>query len=127
MGVTVTPSFAQLRNKPNTVAGFGITDMASQSVASAVNATNAATVSNITTAQVLAANAGASVGAVGTYAFLQPTATITLTPGTTRAGSGLRYAAAFSGTPSVTTAGTWLLMGGDGASSTGLVTWLRIS
>lgn len=30
MGVTVTPSFDQLRNKPNTVAGFGISDMATQ-------------------------------------------------------------------------------------------------
>lgn len=39
MGVTVTPSFAQLRNKPSTVAGFGITDMATQTVANATNAT----------------------------------------------------------------------------------------
>jgi hypothetical protein len=40
MGVTVTPSFAQLRNKPTTVAGYGIADMASQSVANAGNATS---------------------------------------------------------------------------------------
>lgn len=39
MGVTVTPSFAQLRNKPTTVAGFGITDMNTQTVANATNAT----------------------------------------------------------------------------------------
>ena len=46
-----------------------------------------------TTAQVLAATAGASVGAVGTYAFLsQPGETAaTIVAGSTYAGSGLSY------------------------------------
>lgn len=45
-----------------------------------------------TTAQVLTATAGASVGAVGTYALLGETSITTTSPGNTRAGSGLRYA-----------------------------------
>lgn len=44
------PSWASIKNKPTTVGGFGITDMASQSVASAVNATNATNASFATTA-----------------------------------------------------------------------------
>lgn len=38
------PSWANIKNKPTTVSGFGITDMASQSVANATNATNASAV-----------------------------------------------------------------------------------
>jgi hypothetical protein len=45
-----------------------------------------------TTAQVLAATAGAEVGAVGTYAFLGETSDTDTVAGSTKAGSGLRYA-----------------------------------
>lgn len=100
-----------------------------------------------TTAQVLSATAGASVGAVGTYAYLQPATTTTYAAGSTLAGSSLRYANSqsyvtqggyggailyyVSGTPS----GTWRLMGycvgvyseGSGATISKPSVWLRIS
>jgi hypothetical protein len=63
-----------------------------------------------TTADVLAATAGASYGAVGTYAFLRFNGSTTAAAGTTHAGSNLRYSNAggvVSGTPS----GTWRVMG----------------
>jgi len=64
-----------------------------------------------TTDQVLAATAGASVGAVGTYALLRNnTAGTSTTQGSTLAGSSLVYtsaAAQSSGSP----AGTWRSMG----------------
>lgn len=72
-----------------------------------------------TTAQVLTATAGASVGAVGTYAWLYTTDRITLNPGDTKAGSGLFYANV--GTSNVnnpdtyltspSASGTWRCMG----------------
>ena len=74
-----------------------------------------------TTANVLAATAGASVGAVGTYAFMYDfniSSGASRAPGTTLAGTNLRYAGApllegYTGdattTPAV--AGTWRLMG----------------
>jgi hypothetical protein len=49
-----------------------------------------------TTDQVLSATAGASVGAVGTYALLGETTTTQTLPGGTRAGSALRYAGVVS-------------------------------
>ncbi len=84
-----------------------------------------------TTAQVLSATAGASVGAVGTYAFMMATAAIDASPGATRAGSGLYFAAVTDITPSGGTgSGTWRLMGWSrsGVGSTGYTSvWLRIS
>ena len=85
-----------------------------------------------TTAQVGTATAGLSVGAVGSYAFLQTTAASNYDAGTTLAGSSLRYAGTLrdisgqqvtwsSGTPS----GTWRLMGYSTPSGGSL--WLRIS
>jgi hypothetical protein len=44
MGVSAPHSWNNLTNKPNTVAGFGISDMATQTVANATNATNATAV-----------------------------------------------------------------------------------
>lgn len=100
-----------------------------------------------TTDQVLTATAGASVGAVGTYAYLGETGAISTGPGGTRAGSALRYAgtpkqntwtdpngrtfgaAGGNGTP----AGTWRCMGwsqywSDPYNSYfGTTLWLRIS
>ena len=72
----------------------------------------------LNTTAVLNATAGASVGAVGTYGFFKDNVTTDheYAPGTTLAGSSLRYAGAFVGggeLPSSTTApaGTWRLMG----------------
>ena len=84
---------------------------------------SAATVSSITTNQVLSATAGATVGAVGTYAFMSNVDNVVRSPGATVAGSSLRYRSAQSNgsrfgsgnyvsTPEGPSAsGTWLLMG----------------
>lgn len=73
------------------------------------------------TTQVLSATAGASLGAVGTYAFLsRPAFSVTTsTAGTTYAGSSLRYAGAISqystgsgaSISASAPAGTWRAMG----------------
>jgi len=71
------------------------------------------------TANVLAATASASLGAVGTYAFLSTsfTTNLVVNPGSTAAGSSLLYAggAVFgtggNGFSSTTPAGTWRAMG----------------
>jgi hypothetical protein len=100
-----------------------------------------------TTDQVLTATAGASTGAVGTYAYLGETTTVSTSPGGTRAGSNFRYAgtpkqnswtdgngrpfgaAGGSGTP----AGTWRCMGFSQywadpyTANYGTTLWLRIS
>jgi hypothetical protein len=82
-----------------------------------------------TTDQVLTATAGASVGAVGTYALAGPTAAIAQIPGATRAGSGLRYSTGDTPGGVLINAGTWRLMGGypSGTSGTSSSVWLRIS
>lgn len=71
--------------------------------------------SAVTTTSVLNATAGASVGAVGSYAFLRATggesALTTLIPGGTRAGSTLRYTGATQQTHSTVPAGTWRCLG----------------
>ena len=104
-----------------------------------------------TTAQVLSATAGATVGDVGTYAFLGETSNTTNTAaGGTRAGSSLRYAnagktasgwdtnsvvnmTAVSSTSTATPSGTWRAMGDSRGSSSCCANawpatlWLRIS
>jgi hypothetical protein len=95
----------------------------------------------ISTTSVLAATAGASAGAVGTYGWLYITATnTTITLGSTRAGSGLVWTGLYtnpsSGAPwtlggSGSPAGTWRCMGHisayDNANGRGTSLWLRIS
>ena len=98
----------------------------------------------VTTANVLNATAGASLGAVGTYAFLGRNSTGILTPGSTYAGSGLRYAGFIkldpyldwtgssttdgSGTTSPVPAGTWRAVGGTNTTvRAGATMFLRIS
>ena len=69
----------------------------------------------MTTANVLNATAGASVGAVGTYDFLRYVipASATVNPGDTIAGSSLNYAGEFGTGASIggSASGTWRLMG----------------
>ena len=95
----------------------------------------------VTTTSVLNATAGASVGAVGTYAFLVSAVNATYGPGATLAGSNLRYIGirvSFGDYGAVningwnegpTTAGTWRCMGQmTGSTFTRTATlWLRIS
>jgi hypothetical protein len=91
-------------------------------------------------AAISAGIAGLGVGAVGTYAFLYNTAAGTLAPGSTRAGSGLRYTAVGSITPNfnntefsinlgATPSGTWRLMGAQVARTLYEFSsvWLRIA
>lgn len=103
-----------------------------------------------TTAQVLSATAGASVGEVGTYAWLGETSITSTGPGSTRAGSALRYAGINRTTESwggsnprgtltrptgSTPSGTWRCMGNSAAASSTAydpaeypsTLWLRIS
>jgi len=99
-----------------------------------------------TTTQVLNATAGASVGAVGTYAFLGEISSAATAVGGTKAGSGLRFAGIAAGNwtsitnspanfyPQGTTTagvGTWRAMGrsyGNGCTGIlGATVWLRIS
>ena len=87
-----------------------------------------------------------STGAVGTYAFLYETAANITTPGTSRAGSGLRYANAMTvwgsniwwGYGTSSASGTWRCMGytsrvngsNNNMSSyngTRITLWVRIS
>ena len=95
-----------------------------------------------TTAQVLTATAGASVGAVGAYAFVYTSST-NIVEGATIAGSSLNYAGLLRATAiwdadlasattatrgSATLSGTWRFMGRSNASSVARATLaLRIS
>ena len=78
-----------------------------------------------TTAQVLSATAGATAGAVGTYAYLCPNPRQRLNPNATLAGSSLEFLSptGYVGTPAPT--GTWRLFGAADASWSAV--WLRIS
>lgn len=96
----------KIKNKPSTVGGFGISDMASQTVA------NAATVTNLTATQVKNVIAALGAGDVGTFAYLsQNTSTsTTIIAGNNYAGSGLVYSSGNSGN-GVTVSGTWKAVG----------------
>jgi hypothetical protein len=85
-----------------------------------------------TTNQVLTATAGASVDAVGTYAYLRhTTGTATLNPGDTAAGSEFVFASGAAGSGTTVATGTWRIMGQltsiSVASSNALTLCLRIS
>jgi hypothetical protein len=97
---------------------------------------------SLETSEVLTATAAASVGAVGTYAFLVRNSNdAALAPGSTAAGSGLRYSSiiaensyiyntAVDGTSTEAPDGTWRLMGAYttvGTNPTKASLWLRIS
>jgi hypothetical protein len=81
------------------------------------------------TANVLAATAAASVGDVGTYAFLRIVTLTNASAGTTHAGSGLRYSSASGNSTGGTPSGTWRLMGdtGTGSISASTSLFLRIA
>jgi len=84
----------------------------------------------ITAADVPTAVAGLALGAIGTYAMLfYNTASETLAPGTTKAGSELIYANANGSTSGTSPSGTWRLMGWvtTGTTSPRVAIWLRIS
>jgi hypothetical protein len=92
----------------------------------------------ISTNNILSATAGASVGAVGTYAQLR-TANITgplaiANPGSLFAGSALLYSTGGGSVSSISPSGTWMLVGyleslpsGSTGGSQRSSMWLRIS
>lgn len=81
-----------------------------------------------TTAQVLTATAGASVGAVGTYCTTR-SMNVTVSNGATTAGSNLIGRDGYENPLSSPYSGTWRRMGGGNSPSTGTYPclWLRIS
>ena len=90
-----------------------------------VNAGSNATISAAATAaSVLTANAGAAVGAVGSYALLTDKSSTARYPGNTVAGSNMRYSST-NGTEDVAPPGTWRCMGRQ--PSGGHTIFLRIS
>lgn len=86
-------------------------------------------VTAITSESVADIAAALSVGGIGTYALLWDETSETLSPGATKAGSGLEYSNANAQTSGTSPSGTWRLMGyitsGSGTPRTSL--WLRIS
>ena len=112
--------------------GINITGNAATATTAAACSGNAATVTTLNTTQVLAATSGASVGAVGTYAFMRSLNTTSVPPGGTKAGSALTYSGSPGSTNGIGT-GTWRCMGYDGSGADGYgayyyaTLWLRIS
>jgi hypothetical protein len=83
-----------------------------------------------TTDQVLTATAGASVGAVGTYALLRNGISSSFAEGTTTSGSLLQYINAAGDNNGAAPAGTWRCMGrasSFAANASAVTLWLRIS
>ena len=88
-----------------------------------------------TTDQVLTATAGASVGAVGTYGLFNDLSLQSTggqrNPGTTRAGSDLRYSSAEGNNSGTSPSGTWRIMGfaifTGSSNAVQTSVWLRIS
>ncbi len=140
-----TIATADLANASVTVAKISATGTADSTTYLRGDGSWQAVSTTPTTAQVLSATAGASVGAVGTYAFLINTGTSTVAPGGTVAGSNLRYASVggqgtgdgwqFTGASgsSDIPSGTWRVMGRARygpytcVSLYGISVWLRIS
>ncbi len=124
----------------NAATATSATTAANGGVTSVNGLTGAVTVTTSapTTAQVLTATAGASVGAVGTYATCYHTGGggVTVNPGATVAGSALRYAGNGGFPVSVAgPTGTWRCMGYISSAAAGCCStiysnttlWLRIS
>jgi hypothetical protein len=109
-GINISGNASTATNATNatfaTTAGNG-------GVTSVNGSTGAVTFSTTpTTTQVLNATAGASVGAVGTYAYLAGASVqLNVNPGETAAGSSLRYSGAVGSFQSSAPAGTWRCMG----------------
>lgn len=132
-GQTDAVPWSGVSGKPSTVAGYGITDMGSQSVNYAASAGNATNVSNVTTAQVLAATAGAYAGWVGTHIFGVAPNTVA-SPNSLVSGTALRPSGSGSQPGNSTLSGTWRclgyasgVVGGNGVVIEYATLWLRIA
>jgi hypothetical protein len=114
--------------------GKAFTDEKAQALAENVKAAfegDATAVADGITLQYAALGAWYStVGAVGTYAILGFASVTTASPGSTHAGSGLRYRDVGNATNNGTPSGTWRLMGatvGGGIAPDSTSLFLRIS
>lgn len=130
---------AQISDDAPTKTGGGASG--TWNIAISGNASTASTVTTISTDQVLNATAGASLGAVGTYAFLvRNNDAASLSAGSTAAGSSLIYGSVISvnyynyntavdGGSTTSPSGTWRLMGefARASDATKASLWLRIS
>lgn len=128
-GLADAVPWSGVSGKPSTVAGYGITDMGSQSVnyansagnggVTSVNgATGAVTVPTPTTTNVLAATSGAEAGAVGSYALLGLAWWAVVQPSGVYSGSALAYVSA-AGVGGTNPSGSWRCMGRVSAVSAG--------
>jgi len=80
------------------------------------------------TTWVLGRNAGASVGAVGTYALLFKTSSSAANPGSVFGGSELRYSSAAADSGGIPS-GSWRCMGyvPNNSGASGVTLWLRVA
>ena len=126
-GSYVTPTDLSTALSPYATTSYVSSALSPYATTSYVNSAVAG-VTSATTANVLSATAGASVGAVGTYGYLRISPATTLNPGSTTAGSNLIYGNSGGG-GGPTPAGTWQLMGYTSNASLehSVSLWLRIS
>ncbi|WP_414705097.1 hypothetical protein [Pseudomonas sp.] len=110
LGKTETAAKASSLATPITINGTAVNSGSNVTISAAATA-----------ASVLAANAGAAVGEVGTYALLMHlSTTAAIQPGATLAGSALRYASTLTGSNgqpgyyNLAPPGTWRCMGQSG-------------
>lgn len=131
------PSWASIKNKPTTVAGFGITDMGSQTVANATNASNVpwsgvsskpTTVAGLGLSDfnlsAITAQAGASFGSVGTVCYARNSSSVAVNA--TTAGSNLLKQDSGLSFVSMGVSGTWRNLGISEAGSNNNL-YLRIA
>jgi hypothetical protein len=114
--------------KLNSVGGGSVT-LQEPSTASNLTLDLPATAGTMALTSQIPAAPSTELGAIGTYAFCATESAVTLTPGITIAGSGLRYAASGNSTSGGNPPGTWRLMGGNAVSGSisNSTLWVRIS
>jgi hypothetical protein len=150
MGVTASPDWNTLRNKPTVVNSFNGATGAVTGVNSFNGATGAVTGVNsvngntgaVTAAQIVAANASIVAGDVGSYGFLGAGSFTSYALNATASGASLRQAGVIgaswsfvgstvsTGGSGGTPAGTWKCLGNsfsDGISQAGATLWVRIA
>lgn len=115
------PSWASIKNKPTTIAGFGISDVNWTNLQSKPTTVSGFGISDFST-QALNANANAAFGGVGTYVFAQYLSNLGV--GATIAGGNLKKwnGASWVG---MGLSGTWKLMGH--AEDGGTLLFVRIA